>query len=339
MATTVLSNKVYLRFNESNYICFRTVEKRDEFRKLLQEVKAKGYYLMAGGSDFCRENLHMNMIKIGYVPLTRFEFDDQELFCSYLGSNDRHDREYYRNLPSVVSNTIERTQFHHLALRRMLHRLYPTRHTEEITPRSKFPGGVYLVRALAYIPHFNAKIIRSQEDLDKFRNIPGLIMSEYINPLLIDGRKTMFKVYFMLRTWAPPVLYEEFGFITAKAKYEDNVFDSHNMGLRYYHQNGWWPEKDSDPRIPEGIRSVFQLAFDKLKDLTLEPELHFQYGYRIIAMDIIFDTQYHPWLVDFANDPMLASDSFQNLPKAELMINWEFENGILPIAKKETRNQ
>ena len=171
------------------------------------------------------------------------------------------------------------------------------------------------------------------------------IVSKYItNPLLFKDLKFHLRGYLMVTTWNKIYIFDEFEIITAGNKYKNSnynnkkIHDTHSKTTKDIYV---YPYDLHDKRIDEGIKQIYKALVNKLKN-KVYPYDESEYGYEILGLDIMFDDEYNPWLIEVNSQiahetgDFLFKDKYINLTKKYL--EWEYTNTLDYLFEKDDNN-
>ena len=199
------------------------------------------------------------------------------------------------------------------------------------------PNEVYIVRPVG--PEANDKKgivkITDTEQLEREKKIIKIhkqwkwIASRYItNPLTIQGRKCHFRCYLMVSSINKFYKFQIYQIFLAKDKYQaTNYYDNsiHDTNLLW----AQYPRDFNDPKIRDGVDFIME----KIIGAVSKPIMSLvtdKYAYQILAIDIMFDDDYHPWLIKISPNVNYLND--KDFEKA--FLSWEYNTIIKQIFTK-----
>lgn len=205
----------------------------------------------------------------------------------------------------------------------------------------KLPSdNVYIVKAIFSSRGRGTYVVSTQDEYKKVREIMlkehrGMaVVCKYIdNPVLVstlDGpnRKWHGRIYFYITSWGTAHLCQTLRIMTAKSEYKRDDWtnpDIHDTHLKSTPLDYVWPFTEYYlPPIPiiNGIKNVFFAIvknYHNTTDITSiidpthdpdkplnTPAQHLdvaKYGYELFGMDILYDENWHPWLLEVNGEP------------------------------------
>ena len=96
-----------------------------------------------------------------------------------------------------------------------------------------------------------------------------------------------------------------------------------------------------DKRIDAGIKQIYKALVNKLKN-KVYPYDESEYGYEILGLDIMFDDEYNPWLIEVNSQiahetgDFIFKDKYINLTKKYL--EWEYTNALDYLFQENDNN-
>lgn len=339
-----------IKENEQSKAVFRTQEMLERYKRNL--LRIKGHYLMTGSSYHCDELIHLFFSEYGYRYVSPENVDSswKIIFVrqNYLLGRNGYDKRVYDvkcriknivKLNNISPNVVGKSYLYKFIPQSMV----PTVDWQDFS----YTDGVWMVkieRAESFGGRDN-KIITSLDEWNQARqeifgiiekNDPknrfiGAIVSKYItNPLLYQGKKCHFRPYIMLRSWDKSVLSNFSTLITAKELYRNDDYynaDIHDTHLRSTYQ----VTVITDVNIIDAITKVCQPLLELLDKYPVVKYPESEYGYRILAPDILLDENYNAYILEVNTEPVLGGHGKPGLEEFEkVFCPWEFSNGILP---------
>jgi hypothetical protein len=173
------------------------------------------------------------------------------------------------------------------------------------------------------------------------------VICEYIrNPLLYQNRKFHFRSYLMATSWNKFSAFPKCRILTAGAEYKDEDYENkliHDTHVGTTELDYFFPD-DFDPAKRDLIISGLKKINDRVSEALRGKVRAYResaFGYQILALDILFDDKYQPWLLEVNTQPGFNRKT--EAPPFDLfeqeLLQWEFENGILPKIFDATRSR
>lgn len=166
------------------------------------------------------------------------------------------------------------------------------------------------------------ELIKSVKDMDKELVKAGIVISEYINnPLLIDGRKFHFRMYFvvsLLDRKTKGYMLNTGRIYTARDKYKKSDYSNkfiHDSHLETTSKSIVFPD-DFDKYHKgkaQGITKQMVKILEHLyKQLDLETFSESKHAYRVCGVDFMVDENFKVYIIEINNSPMMkASKHFK----------------------------
>lgn len=194
-------------------------------------------------------------------------------------------------------------------------------------------------------------VVSNNEELRKAKQLvnsnpkwTGIICTYINNPLLFQGKKFHLRTYLMATSWNKFFTFPKSRILTAKKEYiKDNYNNKeiHDTHVGSTEKDFFFPN-DFDRRDHKIIQNGLNLINDRLTKALqgyVKSYDESEFGYQILALDILFDNKYNPWLLEVNTQPgfkrITNDESFEIFEKE--FIKLEFKHGIMPNLMKEIK--
>lgn len=314
-------------------------------------------YLLDGNSGMRKLELHKKLrswtILYSAKPTIDYVYQGPR-------ANGRYSRDLY-NTKSILRNIVDIDSINHITDKDKLYEAMKTAHrdyltfmpkTEKLETVHNIPkDNILIVKPVGPGAHSGKGIIivTNGSELDKAKNIAKQnkkwkwIVSTYIiNPLLFRGMKFHFRCYLMVTSTNKFYKFNIYEILTARDKYKTGdysnkyIHDTHGsttMHLYYY------PKDMTEPEIATGVNKIMDKIITVFKsDMygTVRSYPDSKYGYDILGIDIIFDDNYNPWLIE-VNTKIGQGASYAYSEYVEFenaFLDWEYNCIVKPTFNK-----
>lgn len=214
------------------------------------------------------------------------------------------------------------------------------------------PGQVFIVKpvgvgahegnGISVITNVKELIAAKKKILDsKYPKWTEGVISTYItNPLLYECRKFHLRVYLSVSSWGDIKLYHTSKILTAELPYVARDYSNpkiHDTHAKSTDRDMFYPNDMNDPRIGEGISYITDRITEALlKKCEIKPYSESEHAYELLGVDIMFDVDYNPFLIEVNNKigrgPVKGPNDYFHAFEREIL-SFEYNNFIVPPFK------